>query len=545
MNVWPIIVRELRVTSRRNGTYWGRLSAAGVCLLLLASQSVMAGVPASEMGFSLFMSMHKVMLLVIWTLVPLMACDAIAEEKREGTLGLLFLTPLRSGGVVAGKFGAHLLRSLALWTATLPVLVVPLINGGVEVTDVMTALTFQFSSILLALSAGMLASTMVKDRFWVAVVAVILAAGFYWYSLYVLAWAVYEGLPPFARNPNGIYFISFGGRFPPMDFVRQMLTGDSWLKWSYLNKAWPAKTPYRWNGVLLITLGAAITLTVFVTILTAWRAGRIWQDKVLSDREQWLASVFLSLRFWRGRFRRRMGRSLDRNPVGWLHQYSWKGRLTKWGWALFLVLAQLWAIMEYYSFVQREAVIFLIVLAGVAFSSANSFREEKESGAFELLLVTPIRERQLSWGRYRGIVGQFIPTLLLIMLTGAIYIVQPPLTAMYFPDPAFREINPVSFYLAEVALLWAGVLGLPWLGLRLSLTRMAPTVSAATAFVTWVPVVVGAGWGIAHFFAGHGRGLVVLTGVTLTIQFFIVLFAERGLITILRERRFLRNTGIH
>ena len=49
----------------------------------------------------------------------------------------------------------------------------------------------------------------------------------------------------------------------------------------------------------------------------------------------------------------------------------------------------------------------------------------------------------------------------------------------------------------------------------------------------------------AHYSARDGRGLVVLMGMTLTIQFFIVLFAERGLNTILRERRFLQNTGIH
>ena len=57
---------------------------------------------------------------------------------------------------------------------------------------------------------------------------------------------------------------------------------------------------------------------------------------------------------------------------------------------------------------------------------------------------------------------------------------------------------------------------------------------------------VGRVWRItAHYSARDGRGLVVLMGITLTIQFFIVLFAERGLNTILRERRFLQNTGIH
>ncbi|MBC8001729.1 MAG: ABC transporter permease [Opitutaceae bacterium] len=542
MNLVPIIARELRVASRRSGTYWARLAAAVVCLLVLVSHSATTGRPASEIGFSLFMAMHKSMLLVIWTVVPLMACDAIAEERREGTLGLLFLTPLRAGGVVAGKFGAHLLRSLALWTATLPVLVVPLISGGVGLTDVATALTFQFSSILLALSAAMLASTFVKDRFWVAVMAVILAAGAYWCLLQIIMLAVDGGTPILSRSRDGRVLMNLGRGYYPMDSSK-LLLGDPWQSWSTISRSWPARGYYGWNGVVLVSLIGAAFVSVLTNALTAWRAGRVWQDKVLSARERWLVSVFLSLKFWRGRFRRQMGRALERNPVGWLHQYSWKGRLTKWGWALFLVLAQLWAITDYYSFVQREIIVFLILLAGVAFSAANSFREEKQSGAFELLLVTPIRERQLSWGRYRGIVGQFIPTLLLVMLTAAIFLVRPPRSPFYFSDPAFRDILPASLYLTEITMLWAGVLGLPWLGLRLSLTTMAPTLAATVAFVVWLPVAGGLGWITAHYLSGHGRGLVVWTGLTLTIQFFIVLFAERGLTTILRERRFLRNTG--
>lgn len=551
MNILPIITRELRVASRRSGTYWARVVAAVVCLVVFVANSSVPGSSLSGAGFTLFTSLHDSLLLVIWTLVPLMACDAIAEERREGTLGLLFLTPLRSGGVVAGKFSAHLLRSLVLWTATLPVLVVPLIVGGIGLTDVVTALSFQFSSIILALSAAMLASTFVKDRFWVAVLAVLFAFGFYWCLLRILMLALQGGYSTLPRSQNGPVLLDgtpviyLSGRFFRQLQSSAVLAGDPWISWSSISKAWPAKSLYGWNEVIMISLGGTILLTVLAACLTSWRAGRIWQDKILSVRGRWLASIFFSIRFWRGRFRRQMGRSLDRNPVGWLHQYSWKGRLTKWGWALFLVFAQLWAIMDYFAFIQRQTIIFLILLAGVAFSAANSFREETQSGAFELLLVTPIRERQLSWGRYRGILGQFIPALLVVLLTGAIYIVNPPLSSLNFSDPAFDQVNPVALYAAEFALLWAGVLGLPWLGLRLSLTRMTPTLSAAIAFVVWLPVAAAVGWGIAHFGAAYGRGLVVMIGVTLTIQFFIVLFAERGLTTILRERRFLRNTGIN
>jgi len=42
-------------------------------------------------------------------------CDCISREKREGTLGLLFLTPLRVTDVIAGKAIIHVLRALTLF----------------------------------------------------------------------------------------------------------------------------------------------------------------------------------------------------------------------------------------------------------------------------------------------------------------------------------------------------------------------------------------------------------------------------------------------
>jgi ABC-type Na+ efflux pump permease subunit len=52
----------------------------------------------------------------------------------------------------------------------------------------------------------------------------------------------------------------------------------------------------------------------------------------------------------------------------------------------------------------------------LAFTAANSFRKEQESGALELLLVTPLRVSQILWGRLRGIWSQFLPATLVLAL---------------------------------------------------------------------------------------------------------------------------------
>ena len=55
----------------------------------------------------------------------------MSEEKREGTLGLLFLTDLRGFDVVLGKLVACSLRGAYGLVAALPVIGLALLMGGV------------------------------------------------------------------------------------------------------------------------------------------------------------------------------------------------------------------------------------------------------------------------------------------------------------------------------------------------------------------------------------------------------------------------------
>ena len=40
---------------------------------------------------------------------------------------------------------------------------------------------------------------------------------------------------------------------------------------------------------------------------------------------------------WLTFFRRWMRRKLERNPIGWLEQRTWSGRLVTWGWFAVLI----------------------------------------------------------------------------------------------------------------------------------------------------------------------------------------------------------------
>jgi ABC-type transport system involved in cytochrome c biogenesis permease component len=131
MSAVAVIGRELRAESRRPGNYWLRVLAAGGLMLVFASLVITWQDDAAYLGRTLFRILHQTTLFACWILAPLMTADCISRERREGTLGLLFLTPLTPLDVILGKSCVHILRVLTLLVAALPILGMPFVLGGV------------------------------------------------------------------------------------------------------------------------------------------------------------------------------------------------------------------------------------------------------------------------------------------------------------------------------------------------------------------------------------------------------------------------------
>jgi ABC-type transport system involved in cytochrome c biogenesis permease component len=159
MNAAAVIVRELRAESRRGANYWLRVLAAGALISVFASIMLGADLGPSAWGAALFAGLNQTLLFAFWILVPLMTADCISREKREGTLGLLFLTPLTVLDVIVGKAAIHVLRALTLFLAALPILGLPLVFGGVDWPWVLMAAVAQANAVLLGIGAVIYAST--------------------------------------------------------------------------------------------------------------------------------------------------------------------------------------------------------------------------------------------------------------------------------------------------------------------------------------------------------------------------------------------------
>jgi ABC-type Na+ efflux pump permease subunit len=475
----PVVQRELREGARRPFNYWLRVAgaAAGVALLYVINQSE-NGDQAAE-GLRLFTGLHEMLLALICVMVPAMSADCITREKREGTLGLLFLTPLTAMGIVAGKGLVQAFRAFTLWLAVLPVIIIPFLSGGVTGGDVFSAITIEFCVTLLCLAAGILASTLARARstafvlaacFGVAFVGLfggLLGLGFFWQTggpglavpltqIFISGqsprrvWLTSKVHVPFAQllssgqslitgESSGSPFA--GGYFGPILPTFSLATGSP--SGSYMSVNGPnglIRIPYipgrssvqspsgwsryfaapasriAWRSLLLESLLAVPLLFLLVLRFAARRMASSWQDQPPSLRhESWIRTFCVPLA--RRRFARKMQRTLDWNPIAWLQQYSWKARTSKWGLCLGLVLIECEALTgNPAEILEAQSVLALILAAAFTFVSVSSFLTEKKSGALELLLVTPVTPNQIIFGRVWGLWKQFLPAGLALLL---------------------------------------------------------------------------------------------------------------------------------
>jgi ABC-type transport system involved in cytochrome c biogenesis permease component len=150
------------------------------------------------------------------------------------------------------------------------------------------------------------------------------------------------------------------------------------------------------------------------------RISRIWREEPPSARSLWLQKTFTTPIFWVSFFKTWMLRKLERNPIGWLEQRTWTGRVITWGWFAVIISIYSAVLTDKNFFVGYQgiqAAVGWLLCGSLAVSAAGSFRRERESGMLELLLVSPVGEGEIVFGRLRGLWGQFFPafaTLLVI-----------------------------------------------------------------------------------------------------------------------------------
>lgn len=392
--------------ARHAGTQWLRPLSAGAVLAVAAFMLLWSPF-VRRSGPELFAALHHVVLVTIWLLVPMMTADCISRERREQTLGLLFLTPLTAGEVVLAKVLAHGLRAATVWAAVFPVLLLPLLMGGVAASTVWAAMMAQVGAFFWALGAGILASVMSRSVLgglgWaLLLVLLFLVAQASLNGLAVhLAIAKFSGVLPSAEWLVGIGLLALWNPETVLDGFLRLLAPASRGTWMWL--------------CILVPMVSAFGLAL-VWGIGAWRLRRAWQEQPASRQRERVTREFVRLRFAPGWLRARLRRQMERNPVGWLERRRWRSRTAVWSWVGLLALAQVTLLTGpgRIEDVRELNGLLAVALCGVmALVSAASFRREREMGVLELLLTTSLTPRQIVAGRVMGLWRQFLPAVVL------------------------------------------------------------------------------------------------------------------------------------
>ena len=167
----PLIERELRVALRKQRPAQARLKVAalstGVSLLFLF-YGVLAGDRGVGRTLELFLCLGGLYYVLQ---APLLTAGVLAEERRNQTLGLLFLSGLGAWEVFASKFLSSALIAFTNLLAIFPMLALPFLIGGVS-CDLFLAIICALPVLMLfALAVSLLASVLTREDGSAVVVA--------------------------------------------------------------------------------------------------------------------------------------------------------------------------------------------------------------------------------------------------------------------------------------------------------------------------------------------------------------------------------------
>jgi ABC-type Na+ efflux pump permease subunit len=503
----PIVGRELRVASRRRATYWMR-SVAALAVIVLGTWMflMMRQQPQQEVAMLLFGIMTGAAVLYSLFSGVRATADCLSSEKREGTLGLLFLTDLKGYDVVLGKLAATSLSALYGVLAVVPMLAVPLLMGGITLGEFGRMAIVAASTLLFSLAIGICVSAMSRS----------------------------------ARSAIGMtfVFIVFFAAFLPAATLILVLLGKArsfqhllllpspgFTFWTAFESQFKSSaSPFWWSVGIVQGIGW------LSLIVAAGVVPHSWQDKPagaqrLRWRQRWKQWSYGSP-IERVGFRRRL---LNKNAFFWLAARARLKPAVVWMVLGLLACGWTWGLAKF----RRDwlnvplyfttGIILNVLLKGwFAAESGRQLAEDRQRGALELLLSTPMTVRDILRGQRLALQRQFLGPVIFVLLIALVLMIQTGReTIMEVEDRNFF----VFVWLGGMLMLMADLVGLYWVGMWQAIVSKNPN-RAASATVARILVLPWVAFALAALVISL---LGVQTGHEPGANFFLGLLFGLGL----------------
>ena len=447
MNFLPIVVREMQVASRRPGTYrvrlWTALATAGCLGVLMLDQQARGNLmPAAGKNYFLMLSA----LALLYTLAAGLAftADCLSEEKREGTLGLLYLTDLKGYEVVLGKLASSSLNAFWGLLSIFPMLIIPVSLGGVLGRELWGMVLILMNTLGFSLAAGLLASAIADEQSTAMLITAGLVLGIFCggWLLVVLGLLLLWRAP---RRPEGgislrlqdweNYYLLSIWTIVLGTGASYLLTGNAvaaaflpspGFAWAQLfNGSGTSRTTFFWGSLLATHLWSWLLLAGAV-----YWANRGWREEASCVFHAHLAgSIPESAPPGRQSSSRRL---LDENPISWLA--SRNSRLKYWvrGWLAGIVVIEalgliFWHAIPYVPGIHNLLRMLPLSLSHfglwflVALQASYCFVRARRSETMEILCTFPQSRTLLLQGQWMVLRQRFWWPIGLVFILGWLF----------------------------------------------------------------------------------------------------------------------------
>lgn len=483
----PIVTRELRVRARQPRTFYVRVGGATLVILIVGGLLVfVSGFSGAGLaGQGLFRTLVWGAYLFCLTEGLRSTADCLSEEKRAGTLGLLFLTDLRGYDVVLGKLLATGLNSFYVLLAILPPLAVPILLGGVTGGEFWRSALALVVTLIFSLAVGLMVSAIARDerRAWSA-------------TLFLLG-LLSVGPPLFELAAGVVTILPAGfGAFSPTTMLLSL--------W---DASYAAKPGSFWNSFSAVTV-----LSVLALAAASWILPRAWQEEPVSPSKTTppretagsnpapLAPPTV----------RRDRHLLAANPIFWLANRTTGDASFLWAIAGLGALVTMAGIYFAHSSLAGTILVALgllglhyLMVARIAWEACHQFAGARDSGALEILLCTPLTPQAIINGHLNAVRRLFLlPSLTMLALALVLFAVHSGTTVAARQSGAGGALLTIAalvvWGIAFMDLHAAAHYGL-WLGLKMRKPSQAlsrtlliivglPLLSAVCCWVIW-PIV--------------------------------------------------------
>ncbi|MBL9126212.1 MAG: hypothetical protein JNL97_01135 [Verrucomicrobiales bacterium] len=460
----PIVERELRIAARGKAVYRWRIALVGAGLGVMALMTwIMAtgGTSQSEQGRSLFLTLLAVSSTYAFLASVTVTADSVSREKRDGTLGLLFLTDLRGRHIILGKLAASSLNTVYGLLGLLPLLAIPILMGGVSVNAGVSSALAVLNLMFLSLALGIFVSTLSWDErrsTFAAIVSglAVLIGPFALGGLWVLL---------LGRGP--IWSVILSGMSPLFPLV-------SWTQNFTGVRAFP---PYL-DLLPSHALGWVLLLAAGSLAERSWQSKGGGTTKRTVDERLFVPKDPVS----KARHRRRM---LEAHPLVWLLERHPGKRFYADGLVLAILVIWYWGYRSYgtemfggpswFLVVPLAFLLHLIFASWVVAESSMRLLEDRRSGALELLLCTPLTDRDVIDGHRLALRRLFLRPIAILVLA-EVYVA---FTGFGGGDE-IAEANGRTMMLSMALAVLADTHALSWIALRLAIAL--PTVNRVGAY---------------------------------------------------------------